>query len=297
MVCAPAARAKLRVVPGLRGRGTFGGGGRFVAVICWRVPAALSGLVLVVGLGALADLPVDRFDTVVVDAGHGGDDRGARGPSGSDEKEIVLDVAQRVAALLREQGLRVVMTRADDRFVPLEQRTHIANDARGDLFVSIHANAAGEPRIRGTETFFLSLDATDEDARLLAERENQALGVSEPLRRASDDPMAAILGGLIEDENHRESEAFARMAQERLGRRDRSSRGVKQAPFVVLYGVRMPASLVEIGFITNPDDERRLRSSRGRAAIAATLAEAVVEYGRRYDAQRGIAPAPARDAR
>ncbi len=273
-----------------------------MAGIRWRICAALVGLASLllaglVGSGGAADGPVDRFDTVVLDAGHGGEDRGARGPSGAHEKEIVLDVARRLATLLRERGLRVVMTRSDDRFVPLERRTHIANDARGDLFVSIHANAAEEPRIRGTETFFLSLDASDEDARRLAERENLALGVSEPLRRAADDPMAAILGSLIEDENHRESEAFARMAQERLGQREAASRGVKQAPFVVLHGVRMPASLVEIGFITNPDDERRLRSARGRAAIAATLAEAVVAYGRRYDARRGISPAPARGAR
>ena len=266
----------------------------------WRVAPLLALASLVaVGHRAAGDHPVDRFDTVVVDAGHGGDDEGARGPSGSLEKAIVLDVARRLAARLREQGLRVVMTRSDDRFVPLERRTHIANDARGDLFVSIHANAAEQPRIRGTETFFLSLDASDEDARRLAERENLALGVSEPLRRASDDPMAAILGSLIEDENHRESEAFARMAQERLARRQSGdSRGVKQAPFVVLHGVRMPASLVEIGFITNPQDERRLRSAKGRAEIAAMLAEAVRAYGRRYDAQRGVVvPVPARDAR
>lgn len=279
-----------------------------MAGIRWRALAAHGGLLLAAaaGLGGAANPPADRFDTVVIDAGHGGEDEGARGPSGSFEKDVVLDVARRLSQELRERGLRVVMTRADDRFVPLEQRTHIANDSRGDLFLSIHANAAAGSHIRGTETFFMSLDATDEAARRLAERENLALGVSAPLRRAAADPMAAILGSLIEDENHRESEAFARMAQERLGARGPGeSRGVKQAPFVVLSGVRMPGSLVEIGFITNPGDESRLKSRAGRMQIAAALVEAVQEYARRYDARRGHAPAadldrplpPARGAR
>jgi len=134
----------------------------------------------------------------VIDPGHGGQDEGAKGPGGALEKDVVLDVGRRLAEALEEEGLRVVMTRRADEFVSLEKRTYIANDARGDLFVSIHANAANDTSIRGTETFFLSLEATDEAARRVAERENQAFGAAVPLPRAADDPLVAILGDLIE---------------------------------------------------------------------------------------------------
>jgi N-acetylmuramoyl-L-alanine amidase len=261
-----------------------------------RLSAGLGAVVLLaaVALGSASDAPEERFETVVLDAGHGGDDEGARGPAGGLEKDVVLEVVRRLAAALREGGARVVLTRDSDVFVSLEQRTNIANDARGDLFLSIHANAARDAEVRGTETFFLSLEATDEAAHRLAQRENQALGEVEMLRRATDDPLVAILGDMIASEHLHESQAFARMAQERLGAAGPGgSRGVKQAPFVVLSGVQMPASLVEIGFITNSADERRLRSARGQRRIVAALAEAVHAFGRRYDARRGHAPPPA----
>jgi N-acetylmuramoyl-L-alanine amidase len=249
-------------------------------------------------LGAGASRPVDRFDTVVIDPGHGGEDEGAKGPGGALEKDVVLDVARRLAKELEGEGLRVVMTRRSDEFVSLEKRTYIANDARGDLFVSIHANAANDTSIRGTETFFLSLEATDEAARRVAERENQAFGAAVPLPRAADDPLVAILGDLIATEHLKESQEFARLAQERVAEIDpQASRGVKQALFVVLSGVQMPASLVEIGFITNGRDAGKLRSRRGRRSIASALAAAVLEFRRRYDARHGVAPLPARGAR
>jgi len=241
---------------------------------------------------------LDRFDTVVIDAGHGGQDEGAKGPGGALEKDVVLDVGRRLAEALEDEGLRVVMTRSADEFVSLEKRTYIANDARGDLFVSIHANAAKSTSIRGTETFFLSLEATDEAARRVAERENQAFSATLPLARAADDPLVAILGDLIATEHLKESQEFARLAQGRLAEIDpQASRGVKQALFVVLSGVQMPASLVEIGFITNGRDEGELSSRRGRRSIASALAAAVLEFRRRYDARHGVAPLPARKAR
>ncbi len=255
-----------------------------------------------VALGALLPGPAarpdaageDRFDVVVLDAGHGGPDEGAQGPRGGLEKGVVLAVAELLARDLRGHGLTVVMTRRRDVFVSLEERTHIANDARGDVFVSIHANAADNARIRGVETFFLSLDATDDIARRLAERENDAFGTGTRIPSPSDDPMVAILGELIANEHLHESQALARMAHGRLTRVDpESSRGVKQAPFVVLSGVQMPATLVEIGFITNGRDEKQLRSGGGRKAIVAALSEAVREFGRRHDALRGVAPVPA----
>ena len=247
--------------------------------------------------GAGEDGPADRFDTVVIDAGHGGHDEGAKGPGGALEKDVVLDVARRLAEALEDEGLRVVMTRRADEFVSLEKRTYIANDARGDLFVSIHANAANDTSIRGTETFFLSLEATDDAARSVADRENQAFGAEASLPRDADDPLVAIIGDLIATEHLNESQEFARLAQERLAEIDRqASRGVKQALFVVLSGVQMPAALVEIGFISNGRDEGKLRSQQGRRSIASALAASVLEFGRRYDARHGVAPLPARGA-
>jgi len=233
---------------------------------------------------------LDRFDTVVLDAGHGGDDEGARGAHGVVEKELVLDVARRLRARLGDAGLRVVLTRERDLYVPLEQRTAIANDARGDLFISIHANAASARAARGIETFFLSLEASDDAARQVAARENAAFRDLTVPAVASDDPLVTILGDLAASELMQESDEFARLAQGEVSSLDGApSRGVKQAPFVVLMGLEMPASLVEIGFITNPADARALASGDQRERVAEALARAVLEFGRRYDARRGVA--------
>jgi N-acetylmuramoyl-L-alanine amidase len=234
----------------------------------------------------------DRFDTVVVDPGHGGDDQGARGPHGLLEKNVVLDVAGRVAARLRQAGLRVVLTRDSDRFVGLEQRTSIANDARADLFVSIHANASEARAARGIETYFVSLEASDDAARRLAEQENQSFSPAGKAAPADGDPLFAILGDMIATEHLVESQEFARLALDQLLARDGAvSRGIKQAPFVVLMGVQMPAALVEIGFITNAREEQSLGQAAERERIAADLARAVLEFGRRFDAKRGAAGA------
>jgi N-acetylmuramoyl-L-alanine amidase len=260
----------------------------------------LGGITLALALAsspisAATDRGADAFDTVVIDAGHGGTDEGARGPRGVLEKDVVLDVARRLATELGKRGLRVVLTRDADRFVPLEERNAIANDARGDLFVSIHANASHDDAVRGVETYFLALRASDESARQVAARENAAFPNSDPRTAAAGDPLLAILGNMMVNEHLVESDAFARMAQGRMAQLfgDRS-RGVKQAPFVVLGGVQMPASLVEIGFITNRSDEKQLGDAKGREAVAAALAGAVMEFGERHDAQRGIEHAPAR---
>jgi N-acetylmuramoyl-L-alanine amidase len=179
------------------------------------------------------------------------------------------------------------MTRKGDVFVPLEERTSIANDARADLFVSIHANATRDIGVRGIETFFLSLDASDEHARSVALRENESFGRSAAAKQA-DDPLVAIIGDLIATEHLEESNEFARLAQAELTQGQRHARGVKQAPFVVLEGVQMAASLIEIGFLTNIRDEARLASEQGRAQIVAGLVRATDEFGRRYDARRGV---------
>lgn len=249
---------------------------------------ALLGLCAATWVGAPAAAERDRFDTVVVDAGHGGDDEGAIGKSGLTEKEVVLDVAKRLAERLRAAELEVVLTRDRDVFVPLEARTSIANDARADLFLSIHANAARSRQPRGVETFFESLEASDEAASETAKRENAAFGTS-----AREGPAArvpAILGDLMHRDSMRESNEFAKLAHGELAERAKGpSRGVKQAPFVVLRGVQMPSVLVELGFLTNREDERLLRSASQREALAEALARAVLEFGTRYDARRGVA--------
>ena len=242
---------------------------------------------------AAAAAKVDRFDVVVIDAGHGGEDEGAQGARGLIEKRLVLDVAKRLAGRLRARGLKVVLTRGDDTFVPLERRTAIANDARADLFVSIHANSARESGPHGFETYFVSLDSSDESAKRVAARENGAFGADAELPGARD-PLVALLGDMLATEYVMESSEFAKLVQDGLAQLDGSpSRGVKQAPFVVLMGVQMPAALIEIGFLSNREEERALLDSPHRDAIAAAVGRAVVAFGKRYDARRGFAaPSP-----
>ena len=255
----------------------------------WVVWSALTVGILSAapGLGSDTRQP-NRFDTVIIDAGHGGDNEGARGASGLLEKDLVLDVAQRLASRLREHRLHVVLTRTEDTFIPLEERTSIANDARADLFVSIHANASRDVKVRGIETFFLSLSASDDYARQVARRENLAFRTATAPAQSNDDALIAIIGDLITTEHMEESNEFARLAQAELADNAEVGRGVKQAHFVVLEGVQMPASLVEIGFLTNHLDEKLLRSSKGRDRIVSALVRAALEFGQRYDARRGV---------
>lgn len=228
------------------------------------------------------------FTRVVIDAGHGGKDEGAIGVNGILEKNLVLDVSERLTQLLQAEKLMVILTREKDRFVPLEVRTSRANDARGDLFVSIHANAAKSRKARGIETYFVSLEASDSASSLVAERENQALGSSGPAALAQD-PFLALLGDMISTDHMADSNAFAKLAQAELAQIvEESSRGVKQAPFVVLMGVQMPAALIEIGFLSNKEDASSLRNKAHRQQIAEALARAVVAFGKRYDARRGL---------
>lgn len=270
---------------------------RAVAVLAF----ALALLILApVAAGAAERSEPDRFAVVVVDAGHGGDDLGARGAGGLVEKDVVLDVATRLAKRLRGRELEVVMTRERDRFVSLEERTRLANEAGADLFLSIHANASRARGARGIETFFASLEATDEASRELAAAENLAVrgGEASDGAPAPDDPLLAILGDMIATEHLVESQEFARMAQRRIAIEEGArSRGVKQAPFVVLMGVHMPSVLVEIGFLTNARDEGALAREAERERLAEGLAQAVQDYRVRHDARRGLVAAGGEAAR
>jgi N-acetylmuramoyl-L-alanine amidase len=241
-----------------------------------RVLCALLLAVAATPDAARADESADVVAPVVVDAGHGGADFGARGVDGTLEKDLTLAVARRLAAELRARKIPVVLTRERDEFIPLVARTEIANKAHARMYLSIHANSAPEPEVFGIETYFLSVDASDAEAMRVALTEND---VYQQAGTASDsrDVVGSILGDLIRTEHLRESSDLAATLQRELARLPGESRGVKQAPFVVLTGVNMPAALVEIGFVTNAAEVKRLARRDTQTALAKALAAALVE--------------------
>ncbi len=234
--------------------------------------------------------------TVVLDAGHGGTDPGSIGPHGTREKDVTLAVALELRRRLAEVApdVHVVLTRSDDTFVPLGERTRTANRVGADLFVSIHANSAPRPAAEGFETYFLSAART-EDARRVARMENAALRYEDPsIDPESLDDVNFILRDLAQNEYLRESSALAETVQEEMDRRlPLKSRGVKQAGFFVLNGAYMPAILFEMGFISNPQEEAKLDDSQFRSRLVDGLARSLVAYLGRYSRKVG----PARAAR
>lgn len=226
----------------------------------------------------LAQTPVPKPPPafkVAIDAGHGGDDRGARGPKGLTEKEAALAIAQELKRSLEGQGFQVVMIRKDDSFVPLWDRAKLANDAGADLFLSLHLNAARARGAKGSEVYFLSLGKGDEDADALAELENAGAGQAP----GSDNLVEGILEDLAQKAYLKDSE---RLAVDILGQLNKlgaiKQRGVKQAPFIVLRGAAMPAVLVESAFISNPKEETRLKDPVFRKKLAETITRGVQQF-------------------
>jgi N-acetylmuramoyl-L-alanine amidase len=223
---------------------------------------------------------------MVLDAGHGGHDSGALGPTGLMEKELVLDVTRRVAKLVGDQlGIKVLLSRDGDHFVTLRDRTSFANKQRADVFVSIHANAHRETASEGVETYFLSSEATDNGARQVAALENSVVQLEKPAARGRGaDIVKTILWDLAQSEFQEESSRLAEIVQDSMTHSLRiPSRGVKQAGFYVLGGAAMPAVLIEIGFVTNPKEERKLRETRYRDDIARAIASGLRDYKRAWD--------------
>ena len=223
--------------------------------------------------------------TLVLDAGHGGHDSGAVGPAGLMEKELVLDVTKRVSRLLEEKlGVKVLLSRDGDHFVPLRDRTSYANRERADLFVSIHANAHRVVASEGVETYFLSSEATDNASRQVAALENSVVQLEKPSagRAASrTDVVKTILWDLAQSEFQWESSRLAETVLDSMTQALKiPNRGVKQAGFYVLGGAAMPAILIEIGFVTNPKEERRLKETRYRDEIARAILAGLTEYKR-----------------
>ncbi len=215
---------------------------------------------------------------IVLDPGHGGEDTGAVGPNGTEEKNVVLSLALKVAEILSERlSSTVLLTRTVDVFIPLEERTAFANRNGADLFVSIHANAALNREASGFETFFLSFDATDDDARRVAAFENRVVKTTEA--RADGDDIQLILLDLANTEAHHESSRLAENVHlSMLKNSGRENRGVKQAPFTVLVGATMPAILVEAGFISNPGEERLLASKKEQTRIAEAIVDGIMGF-------------------
>jgi N-acetylmuramoyl-L-alanine amidase len=213
---------------------------------------------------------------IVIDAGHGGHDPGAQS-NGVNEAELTLDVAMRLSRLLqKEPGVDVVMTRETDVFIPLEERTAIANRGGADLFLSIHANASRNPRARGVETYFLNF-ASNPEAEAVAARENSTS--ARAMHSLPDIVRAIALNNKI-DESRDFADIVQRSMVRRLSSRNKQLKdlGVKQAPFVVLIGAAMPSVLAEISFVTHKQEGQLLKSSTYRQQIAEALLDAVVRY-------------------
>jgi len=214
---------------------------------------------------------------MVIDPGHGGHDTGTIGPEGLEEKNVVLDVALRLKKLIEQRvGSEVVMTRSDDTFVPLEDRTAIANQRGADLFVSIHANASKDQSARGIEVYYLSL-TSDPTSMEVAARENAA-------SQESVNQLQNLVKKIALSEKVEESSEFARQVDRSLERgtmrngNRQPDRGLKKAPFVVLIGANMPSILAEISFLTNPRDERLLSRADYRQQIAEGLYRGIQSY-------------------
>jgi N-acetylmuramoyl-L-alanine amidase len=216
------------------------------------------------------------FETVVIDPGHGGEDTGVRGPGGTEEKQVTLDVARRLRERLESRlGLRIVLTRDDDRSVGLDERAATANNSKADLFLSLHANAALAPSISGAEVFHLQLDQEGEDARRDAATEAVRLPVLGGNTRAID----IVRWDLAQAAHVEDSAILAGFLEAELRRQvPMSPRPVQQAAMRVLTGANMPAALVEMTYLSNPDDESRARGDEFRNAVAQALFDAIVRF-------------------
>ncbi|HEX2756976.1 MAG TPA: N-acetylmuramoyl-L-alanine amidase, partial [Thermoanaerobaculia bacterium] len=228
----------------------------------------------------------------VLDPGHGGVEEGAKGPGGLLEKDATLALTKAIQEVLQRRGYRVVTTRLSDATVGLDDRAAQANAAKADVFLSIHCNASRAATAHGTEVYYLSLDASDRAAALLAESENATLAATPDTaeKNAAVRDLDLILWDLAQNQHLSASARLAEIVQADFNRLlGITTRGVKQAPFRVLVGVNAPAVLVEVAFITNPDEETRIGSDEFRRQTAETLAGSLDRYFRTADS---VAPVP-----
>ena len=222
--------------------------------------------------------------TIVIDPGHGGKDPGAIGYRGLKEKDIALDIGKRLARILKQRGYNVIMTRTTDEFIPLNERTQIADKAHADLFVSIHCNAAPNTAKNGTETYFLSAAKTNW-ARAVEAKENSSIRFEKTAKNPNPS-VNYILWDLAQNEFLKESSELAAEIQNHLVKRiKRKNRGVSQANFYVLRLNYMPAVLVETAFITNPTEAKLLSKGKFREKIAQGIADGIDAFAKKYAAR------------
>jgi N-acetylmuramoyl-L-alanine amidase len=267
-----------------------------------RVPGPLgnTGREATGGSGPGAPGLPDRDDsrkllTIVLDPGHGGHDTGAIGPTGLMEKDVVLDLAFRLRRLLQDRlGVRVLMTRTEDEFVPLADRSAFANRAKADFLISLHVNAASKRGAIGFETFFFAREPSDNDARASAQRENLVVESNGAAGKDLESLLKTTLADMAVTRDIKESSNLAERllaSLEKILRVD--NRGVKSGPFYILATAAMPAVLVESAFITNPKEERKLQQEEHRQRIADALYEGIAAYKVRYEQRLGLRNVPA----
>ncbi len=277
--------------------------------------------------------PSGPIKMIVIDPGHGGNDTGAIGPRGLREKNLTLAIAKLLKVELKKRiDADVVLTRTSDKYLDLYERTDIANNLDADLFISVHVNAAYRKGAKGVETFFLNLEASDDEARKLAAFENSA---SDTIRDSTDDvyfdegtiersdqpddnfmevegvpdlptyslserqnerdvpdsvadDLQTILWDLTQTESHHQSAEVAEIIQYSIIRETGGkNRGVKQAPFHVLIGATMPAVLIEMGFISNPKEARKLAQKTSQKKIATAIARGVLAFEKKLRKRNG----------
>ncbi|HBH62039.1 MAG TPA: N-acetylmuramoyl-L-alanine amidase [Nitrospiraceae bacterium] len=230
---------------------------------------------------SLPDNNLNKIETIVIDAGHGGKDPGAIGPGGLQEKDITLHVGKKLGAILEQRhGVKIIYTRDKDIFVPLNERTEIANSHKSDLFISIHVNASEQRKARGIETYFLNWTNNREALRVAARENKISINKMEKIQ----DGLQVILQDLARNNKREESMRLAHTVQSALVNTLRSdyskieNLGVKYALFYVLVGAEMPSILVEVSFISNHEEERRLAADSYRNKVAEAIAKGIDAY-------------------
>ncbi|MFQ5706673.1 MAG: N-acetylmuramoyl-L-alanine amidase [bacterium] len=232
-----------------------------------------------------ADREKWRIDKIIIDPGHGGQDPGAIGPSGVYEKDVVLAIARQLKKLIEKKlRIKVVMTRDSDKFIPLKERTKLANKEQGKLFISIHANSNRSSRVGGTTTYFLGL-ARSEEALEIAQRENAVIKYENDrggYAHLTDESF--ILASMVQNDYNKESQDLAAIVQSEIDQRTKfKNRGVKQAGFYVLVGASMPNILVETAFISNRKEERLLKSRSYQKKIAEAIYQSIKTFKEKYE--------------
>ena len=224
--------------------------------------------------------PPGGFRTIVIDPGHGGEANGTEGPAGTLEKTVTLQVSRRLKALLEGRlGLRVILTRDDDRTLDQDQRAAVANNNRADLFVSVHANAAVRPTVKGAEVYYLSVDRASLESRRAIQQPDVL-----PQLGGGTRAIELILWETAQLRHLEQSAAFAALIEAALrGKVEMSPRPVQQAPFRVLVGANMPAVLVEIGYLSNPAEEKLLTSGAHQDTLALAVFDAITAFRARLE--------------